>query len=151
MLFGEIARESSLTAERMSFFIHNAVTHTMRIVTGAEELGGIGGQAVAIAVAAFLLAWAMGALRRGSERSRHGWAALYFGVVWMALGILPTIVSTYGSPRHAYLASLGWALTVGIAFDAMWRVRAKRVVQRRGVCWGRRTARLRTPFNSVRL
>jgi hypothetical protein len=46
----------------------------------------------------------------------------------MALGILPTVVSTYGSPRHAYLASLGWALTVGIAFDAMWRVRAKRVV-----------------------
>ena len=91
-LFGEIARESSLTAERMNFFIENAANHTMRIVMGAEELGGIGGQAVAIAVAAFLLAWAMGALRRSSERSRHGWAALYFGVVWMALGILPTIV-----------------------------------------------------------
>ena len=128
VLFGEIARESSLTVEQMSFFIHNAITHAKRIVTGAEELRGIGGQAVAIAVAAFLLAWAMGALRRTSERSRHGWAALYFGVVWTALGILPTVVSTYGSPRHAYLASLGWALTVGIAFDAMWRVRAQRIV-----------------------
>ena len=128
VLFGEIARESSLTMERTSFFLQNAADHMMRIVMGAEALGGIGGQAVAIAVAAFLLAWGTGAWRRGQERSRHAWAALYFGVVWMALGILPTIVTTYSSPRHAYLASLGWALTVGIAFDAMWRVRAKRVV-----------------------
>jgi len=128
VLFGEIARESSLTTERMNFFIENAANHMMRIVMGAEELGGIGGQAVAIAVAAFLLAWAVGAFRLGPEHPRYGWSALYFGIVWTALGILPTIVSTYISPRHAYLASLGWALAVGIAFDAMWRVRAKRVV-----------------------
>ena len=127
-LFGEIARESSLTAERMNFFIQSAVDHVMRIVMGAERLDGIGGQAVGIAVAAFLLVLAAGALRRDPERPRRGWAILYFGVVWTALGILPAIVSTYISPRHAYLASLGWALTVGIAFDMLWRVRAKRLV-----------------------
>ena len=127
-LFGELARESALTMTGTSDFLYNAAHHLMRIVMGAERRDGIGGQAVAVALAALLLAWAAGAFRQGPDRSRRGRVGLYFGVVWTVLGLLPTIVSTYTSPRHAYLASIGWALTVGIACDTIWRARANRVV-----------------------
>jgi hypothetical protein len=50
----------------------------------------------------------------------RGRAALYFGIVWVAIGLAPNLVSTYASPRHAYLASAGWAIAVAIAFDVLW-------------------------------
>jgi hypothetical protein len=46
---------------------------------------------------------------------------IYFAVVWVALGMAPILVSGYYSPRHMYLASLGWAVSIGIVVDAAWR------------------------------
>ena len=51
---------------------------------------------------------------------------MYFGVIWMALGMAPILVSGYYSPRHMYLASLGWAVAFGIALDILWTPRFSR-------------------------
>ena len=40
-------------------------------------------------------------------------AGLYFLVVWIGLGVAPTLVAGYASPRHMYLASA----------DGRWRSR----------------------------
>ena len=48
---------------------------------------------------------------------------LYFGPVWWAIGVLPIAVAGYHSPRHVYLAAVGWAIVLGIALEAVWRAR----------------------------
>src|SRR6185295_19324240 len=56
-------------------------------------------------------------------------ATFYFAVVWMVLGIAPTLVAGYASPRHMYLASVGWAITLGIALECLWRAEPSRFVR----------------------
>jgi hypothetical protein len=119
-LFGEVAREGLLTPERIGFFASDASHHVMRVVTGNES--GTGAGLWAVVVAATLLAG--GVLI--SPRATRGWSdslrsAVYFAFAWTLLGFAPTLVSTYASPRHAYLASVGWALFVGVAFDFVWK------------------------------
>jgi hypothetical protein len=46
-------------------------------------------------------------------------SVLYFGPVWIALGLAPTVAAGYESPRHAYLAAVGWAILIGLAFDLL--------------------------------
>ena len=54
-----------------------------------------------------------------------GRAAVYFAGVWMVLGIAPTLVAGYASPRHMYLASAGWAITSTAASEpTSFRARA---------------------------
>jgi hypothetical protein len=121
VLFGEAVRESAFTAERFDFFVEQSGVHVMRIVFGQDHAGGAGAFAVAAAAIASGVAW-VAARRRGAMRGPPllG-AAVYFGIVWMALGLLPTIVSTYASPRHGYLASVGWAIAAGVGFELLWR------------------------------
>jgi hypothetical protein len=134
VLFGEVAREGTLTATRFHIFLQDAANHLLRIVFGAQTTGGPGGRAVAIAATAFLI----GLIARWM-RAKHishppgdARAIFYFGVVWVALGILPTLVSTYSSPRHAYLASLGWAVVAGVVFNRLWEARTVRVARMAG-------------------
>ena len=47
-------------------------------------------------------------------------AVVYFGLIWLALGMAPILVSGYYSPRHMYLASLGWAVVLGAALEMLW-------------------------------
>lgn len=131
VLFGEVAREGTLTATRFYVFLQDATNHLLRIVFGAQTTGGPGGRAVAIAGAAFLIGLIARSMRATDISHPRGdlRAAFYFGVVWVALGILPTLVSTYSSPRHAYLASLGWAIVAGVAFNRLWEVRTVRVAR----------------------
>jgi len=103
-LFGEVAREGQLTADRLGFFLDDAGQHIARIVLGNEEIAGIPYWGAALAIAMCLL----------------GRRAIYFGIIWLALGLLPTLMSTYSSTRHAYLAAAGWAIVVGIGFDRLW-------------------------------
>ena len=58
---------------------------------------------------------------------------IYFGMVWMALGIAPILVSGYYSPRHMYLASLGWSVALGIALDILWTPGFSRPIARRAL------------------
>jgi hypothetical protein len=115
--FGEVARESALTAERFGYFMADAAAHVRHIVAGAT-MPTVTGR-VALAAVAMLAALAAGAAwRRPREISALARAALFFGVVWVALGIAPTLVAGYASPRHVYLAAAGWAVLVGALLEA---------------------------------
>jgi hypothetical protein len=65
----------------------------------------------------------------GDRLQGVGRAAVYFGIVWLVLGVAPTIVAGYASPRHMYLASVSWAMCVGIAFEVVSRTRPARVMK----------------------
>jgi hypothetical protein len=135
VLFGEVAREGTLTATRIYVFLQDAANHFLRIVFGAETTAGLGGRAVAVAAVAFLIGSIAQAMRTRERPHSPGDArtVFYFGVVWIGLGLLPTLVSTYSSPRHAYLASLGWAVVAGVAFNRLWEQRTMRVARIAGV------------------
>ncbi len=60
------------------------------------------------------------------RRDGYGRRLFYFGPVWWAIGVLPIAVAGYHSPRHVYLAAVGWAIVAGIAFEAAWNVRHSR-------------------------
>jgi hypothetical protein len=91
--------------------------HLRRIVTGEVAQAAT----MAAVVTALLMALAWCGLRNPSRRSAIARTVAYFGVIWIALGLAPTLVAGYESPRHVYLASAGWAVTLGIAFDALVR------------------------------
>ncbi len=55
---------------------------------------------------------------------------LYFGPIWWAIGVLPIAVAGYHSPRHVYLAAVGWAIVLGIVLEAAWRFRPSHVWHR---------------------
>jgi hypothetical protein len=120
-LFGEAARESLLTADRLVGFAEGATNHVVRIVFGTVPLGRPALWAVAFAALTFVAARLILARRAAADRPGAAPQALYFGVVWTLLGLAPTVMATYSSPRHAYLASAGWTIAVGIAFDVLWR------------------------------
>ena len=69
----------------------------------------------------------MAAPKRRPHARRAPGAVLLF--VWLALGIAPTIVAGYASPRHMYLASAGWAIALGIAIEVLWAMRPVRVAR----------------------
>jgi hypothetical protein len=68
--------------------------------------------------------------RFGVEQRSRWRPAMYYGVIWMALGMAPILVSGYYSPRHMYLASLGWAVALAIALDILWTPRFSRPLAR---------------------
>jgi hypothetical protein len=45
------------------------------------------------------------------------------------LGIAPVLVAGYESPRHVYLASVGWAIGIGIGIDVLWRSQPSRLMK----------------------
>lgn len=49
-------------------------------------------------------------------------ALVFFGPVWWAIGVAPTLVAGYESPRHVYLAALGWAIAVGLFAELAGRL-----------------------------
>ena len=116
-------RESTLTEERFRYFSQDAVNHVMRIVFGAESWRGVGAQAVGAAAIAWVIAQFAAGRADTSNPPSVLRPALFFGVIWVVLGIAPGLASSYSSPRHAYLGSAGWAILLGIGFDVLWRRR----------------------------
>jgi hypothetical protein len=108
VLFGEVARESQLTAENVSYFGDLVVRHLQRTIFGAVNAATASLWAVAALAIAFIIA--------AAPRQ-----ALYFGVLWWVIGVAPVLVAAYDSPRHAYLASVGWAVLIGLGFDVAAR------------------------------
>ena len=122
VLFGEMAREGLMTADRIRIFLEDTSAHLRRMTLGQF---GLGVSTVTIAVLLSLLVIAIASVgRRFAHEAarRRAWPALYFGIVWVALGIAPTLVAGYASPRHMYLASAGWAILVGVGLDVLWHV-----------------------------
>ena len=116
-ILGEVLRESQLSSHRFAEFGGLLTRHLQRMVWGDV---GLPSTRLAIAAAVYAFA-ALAALAR-SDAARRGAAlraTVYFGVVWIALGLAPTVAAGYESPRHAYLAAAGFTIVIGIAFEAI--------------------------------
>ena len=131
-LFGEVAREGRLNAERFDLFLQNASTHLRRMAFGEAGLKFSGWSAAVRVCGAAAIIGAIGVL--SGQRWRGGMirSAAYFILVWIALGLAPTVVAGYGSPRHMYLASAGWALALGAALDIFWHARPPQLMKALG-------------------
>ena len=128
-VFGQVARESMLTAARFELFAEDLSAHLRRMVFGESGLtmsAVRAGMMVAIGAAAVA---AIGTLRSGDRGPRVARATIYFGIVWLVLGVAPTLVAGYASPRHMYLASVSWAMCLGIAFEVVSRSEPARVLK----------------------
>ena len=108
-LFGEVAREGALTAEGLVQFATLVERHLAHVITGDAD-----GWRAVVVLALLGLIWVL-RLARSDERR----LILYFGPVWWFIGVAPILVAGYSSPRHVYLAAVGWALVVAIAFDVL--------------------------------
>lgn len=132
VLFGEVARESTLTATRFEVFLADLSVHLRRMVSGEAGL--------AVAARTMTAAVGIGAATIGAVAmfgSSGGRALLrpaaYFLLVWVGLAAAPTLVAGYASPRHMYLASAGWALALGGALGVLWDARPSPLLRRLGV------------------
>ena len=127
-VFGQVARESMLGAARVDLFVQDVSTHLRRMVFGEPGLAMSAARAgVALGIGAAALALIAVLSRNGTPRLLR--AAAYFSIIWVVLGIAPTVVAGYVSPRHMYLASAGWAISLGIAFEVLWQARPARVMK----------------------
>ncbi len=114
-LFHEVARESVLNAERVREFLSDSSRHLVRLV-----FGGPGVRQWTWRDTAWVAAGVFAVALAGTKRKPRGRAIFYFGPIWIALGMAPILVSGYYSPRHMYLASLGWAIVLGTALEMLW-------------------------------
>jgi hypothetical protein len=153
-IFGEVARESQI-AQGAAFFGWVVKRHLRRLFLG-DVMASVRLQWVGIIAAVsmllILIRWGRGTTLRtstfgtagtsgtsasSSERSSERasspvciWGALlYFGLAWLILGIAPIVVANYESPRHVYLASLGWAMVLGIVMHVLWHARPQRLLR----------------------
>lgn len=120
-LFGEFAREGQLTADSLAVSRIFIGKHFQRMFFGGEVSRYPFGYISALLVTALA-----GFLLRSSDAAnlRHGPAkVLYFGPCWWFLNLAPLVVVGYESTRHVYLASVGWAVVVGLVFHAIWHQR----------------------------
>jgi hypothetical protein len=141
-LFHEVARENVLSAQRYQEFLSDTSRHLVRLVFGGagirhwtwRDTGWVAAGVFIIAMrdARRQMLVAAARLKESGDvvpstfakiglSIGAGWrAVIYFGVVWLALGVAPILVAGYYSPRHMYLASLGWAVAIGIWFEMLW-------------------------------
>jgi hypothetical protein len=127
LLFGQVVRESQLNAEGLAFFARLFEHHLAHVVVGRVSAGI---EAWAIVIVVVLSSWWLLRGRPAEERRRAGALLLFFGPVWWVIGVVPTAVAGYESPRHVYLAAAGWAIVVGIVADLAWTRAGARSWQR---------------------
>jgi len=133
VVFHEVARESLLSVQRIHEFLSDVSRHLARLIFGGPGLRYWSARdSVLIAVGTVVIAFAGWRLARSAVRDLWR-AGIYFGVVWIVLGVMPILMSGYYSPRHMYLASLGWAIVIGIGVEIIWRAEPARVLRPVGV------------------
>ncbi|HEY3158952.1 MAG TPA: hypothetical protein VGJ78_08345 [Vicinamibacterales bacterium] len=138
VLFHEVARENALSAQRFQEFLSDSSRHLVRLVFGGpgirhwtwKDTAWVAGGAYLIALGDAkrqMIATTVETLRQSGEaiprrlaNVRLSIGVVYFGPVWIALGMAPILVSGYYSPRHMYLASLGWAIVLGAGVEMLW-------------------------------
>jgi hypothetical protein len=118
LVLGEVLRESQLTSQRTDDVVAMIGRHLQRIAFG--DVGGIPAILAVVAAVTVAVATVMAARAPVPIRSRVWRAAAYFGPIWITLGLAPTIAAGYESPRHAYLAAVGWAMVIGLVFETLW-------------------------------
>ncbi len=135
LLFGQVAREGTLNARGLEDFRILLGRHISHVVAGDMNARAI---VVSLALAGVVAVWLSTRANHLSAASRpatspvegYGRRLLYFGPIWWSIGVLPIAVAGYHSPRHVYLAAVGWAVVLGIAFEAAWQVRTSRTWHR---------------------
>jgi hypothetical protein len=133
VVFHEVARESLLSAQRFHEFLSDSSRHLVRLVFGGPGIRHwLWRDTVSVAFGAALVVAIGWRLLRSADRALWR-AAIYFGVIWIVLGMMPILLAGYYSPRHMYLASLGWAVTVGIGLEIMWRAQPARILRPIGI------------------
>jgi hypothetical protein len=129
VVFHEVARESLLSVQRIHEFLSDVSRHLARLIFGGPGLRYWSARdSVLIAIGTVVIAFAGWRLARSAVRDLWR-AGIYFGVVWIVLGVMPILMSGYYSPRHMYLASLGWAIVVGIGVEIIGRAEPARVLR----------------------
>jgi hypothetical protein len=115
-LFGEVVREGQLNAAGLQFFVHLVGRHLVHVVIGQVDArrGAVWLALVVVAIPAVLLAY-----RAGGSLGQRLRAVVYFGPVWWLIGVGPIAVAGYESPRHVYLAAVGWAVVLALGWEAM--------------------------------
>lgn len=136
LLFGEIAREGMITADRFVGFVQDLSIHLRRMVFGEQGLQIPGPRAAAFVGLGAAAIVAIGFRLGGGHAARTVRPAIYFSIVWIALGVAPTLVAGYVSPRHMYLAAVGWAIAVGVAVEVLWHARPTRLLRPAGIAAG---------------
>jgi hypothetical protein len=121
VLFGEVAREGMMTGERIRVSLLDLSMHLKRMAFGEPGVAMSGVRALLITGGALAAVIALAARYRGRDSARLARVAVYFLLVWIALGAAPTLVAGYASPRHMYLASAGWAIALAIGLEALWQ------------------------------
>ncbi len=119
LLFGEVAREGALNPSGLAHFLELLDRHLAHMVIGDYRWPRLPSWLVLVAVCATAVVIAS---RREARRSRVAARLLFFGPVWWLIGVAPVLVAGYASPRHVYLAAVGWAMALGILFDAARRM-----------------------------
>ncbi len=127
VLFHQVAREGALNARALEDFRILLDRHLRHVVGGSLDAPAV---VVWLMLALVGLAWLL--LRRapGGTSGAFGRNLLYFGPIWWAIGVLPIAVAGYHSPRHVYLAAVGWAVVLGVVYDAACRYRPSTTWQR---------------------
>jgi len=120
-LFGEVAREGQLAVIDLGLVRIFVGKHLQRMFFGGEIARYPAGYIAAVVVTAGVYLLTRG--RGNSSRQRESRLVLFFGPCWWILGLAPLVVVAYESNRHVYLAAVGWAIVLGLAFDALWRHR----------------------------
>jgi hypothetical protein len=118
-VLGEILRESQLSSHRFVAFGAIVQHHLQRLMFG--DVGRASRRIVIFASAYAVAAVLCAAAADAESRVRALRNVIYFGLVWVALGLAPAVAAGYESPRHAYLAAVGWAVMIAVAFDLLWR------------------------------
>lgn len=122
VVVGTVIRESRLSAQGAVYFGELFARHLRRVVTGEPgSLSVPDWMAVSILTSGVILAALLP--DRGTGRTRTAKVALFFGPLWWLIGIAPVLVAGYESPRHVYLASVAWAMLLGLGFDTLARQR----------------------------
>jgi hypothetical protein len=132
MLFGEVAREGTLNARGLQDFRILVGRHTRHVIAGDLNAPVV---LVVLGLALVLGCWLIPRRHEGRRTTvvgrGYGRRLLYFGPVWWAIGVLPIAVAGYHSPRHVYLAAVGWAVSLGIALDSVWQASSSQAWRRR--------------------
>jgi hypothetical protein len=120
-LFGEVARESMLNQRQFAVFAADLVVHLKRLVFGEPGVAMSGVRLTAWVAAAAAATLIYGAWVEGRRAAPLAGAAVFFGLVWIGLCVAPTLVAGYASPRHMYLASVGWVILLALPVELLWR------------------------------
>jgi hypothetical protein len=122
-LFGQAVREEHLTVEGVGQFLTLADRHLTRVVVGDPD----GSRLLTWLLIAIAAGISVAVARARRERLTVG-LVLFFGPAWWLIGVAPVAVAGYESPRHVYLASVAWAMLIGLAFEHLHRAPSDRRV-----------------------